>query len=149
MEPPATPDLTILRGGCHCGNLAVALHSPSPPEELPVRACQCSFCTRHGVHATSHPEGRVEIQIREPAELSRYRFGLGTAEFLICRRCGVYVAALMTDADGYYATLNVLALAERERFTQPVTAVSYDAEDAATRVARRKARWTPARVTLG
>lgn len=149
MERTDAPDLTTLRGSCHCGNLVVALYSPLPPEALPVRACQCSFCIRHGVRATSPPEGRVEIAVREPGELSRYRFGLGTAEFLICRRCGVYVTAVMTDADGCYATINVLALAEHERFTQPVVPVRYDAEDAGMRVARRKARWTPAVVTLG
>lgn len=143
-----TPQPTTLRGGCHCGNLIVTLQSPLPPEALPVRACQCTFCTRHGVRATSHPEGRVEIEVHEPAELSRYRFGLGTAEFLICRRCGVYVAAVMTDADGCYATINIPVLAERERFTQPMVPVQYDAEDTAMRVARRKARWTPAVVTL-
>jgi hypothetical protein len=144
-----TLGLITLRGGCHCGNLVVALHSPQPPEALPVRACQCSFCTRHGARTTSHAEGRAEIVVREPAELSRYRFGLGTAEFLICRRCGVYVAAVMTDAGGCYATINVLALAEHERFTQPIAPVRYDEEDAATRMARRRARWTPAVVTHG
>ena len=41
------------------------------------------------------PRGRVSIRVREPEQLSRYRFALAMADFLVCRRCGVYLAAVI------------------------------------------------------
>jgi hypothetical protein len=142
---PARP--VRLAGGCHCGNLEVAFETARPPAELMVRACGCSFCRRHGGRTVSDPAGRVEVLVRDPAELSRYRFGFGTAEFLVCRTCGVYVAAVMADADAAYAIVNVNALASPELFAAAAVPVSYDQESEAERRARRRARWTPARLT--
>ena len=47
----------IHRGGCHCGNIRVAYLTAKPVSEWPIRACQCSFCRKHGVRATGDPEG--------------------------------------------------------------------------------------------
>ncbi len=135
----------IHAGGCHCGNLEVRFESEIPAEKLQVRACQCSFCRRHNQRSVTDPAGRVTIAVRDPERLSRYRFGLGTADFFICGRCGVYVGAVL-EADGRaWATVNVNALDDRDRFA-PGEPVSFEGEDVAGRVARRKARWTPARV---
>ncbi len=138
-----------LTGGCHCGNLEVAFETLRPPAELTVRACGCSFCRRHGVRTVSDPGGRVEVLVRDPTELSRYRFGLETAEFLVCRRCGVYVGALMADAGGAYATLNINVLVTPDVFVEAAVPVSYERESETERRARRRTRWTPARVTEG
>ena len=66
--------------------------------------------------------------------LNRYQFGMRTIEFLICRNCGVYVAAFMADASDTegYGTLMVSALDERKRFPPPQPA-HYDNEDRETR----------------
>jgi hypothetical protein len=83
---------------------------------------------------------RIEAQ---GAALVRYRFGLKTADFLICGRCGVYVASVC-EVDGRpYAVINVNALAERAAFVSPPVAMTYEGEDTAARMARRKQRWTP------
>jgi hypothetical protein len=137
-----------LVGGCHCGYLELVFETAEPPGGLAVRACGCSFCRAHGGRTVSDPEGRVEVLVRDPAGLSRYRFGLGTAEFLVCRRCGVYVGALMAEAGAAWAIVNVNALATPERFAATTVPVSYDRESEAERRARRRARWTPARVTV-
>ena len=129
-----------LRGGCHCGAVRVAFETRTAPEALPVRACQCSFCRAHGARTASDPQGRV----RFIGPLRRYRFGLRTADFLLCPQCGVYLGALYADGDGAWATLNVNCLAERALFPVAPEPVSYEVEDAAARGARRKARWTPA-----
>jgi hypothetical protein len=50
--------------------------------------------------------------VHDPALLSRYTFGLGTAEFLVCRNCGVYVGAVTVDAGSAYAIVNVNAFAD-------------------------------------
>jgi hypothetical protein len=139
---------TTLAGSCHCKNITVTLRAPVPVEQLQLRACQCTFCTRHGARTTSHPDGNIEIAAADPAEVGHYRFGLGTADFLLCRRCGVFVAAVLTEGDAHWAVVNVNTLDERERFLQAPARMNYDGEDADTRVARRKVRWSPATLRL-
>jgi hypothetical protein len=142
---PAEPaGRLLLAGGCHCGSLEVTFETASAPAALTVRACACSFCRRHGVRTVSDPDGRLEFRVRDPAQLNRYRFGLATADFLICRRCGVYLGALMTDGGAAYAIVNINALATPDVFAQAAVPVSYDRETAAGRRARRRAGWTPA-----
>ncbi len=133
----------VLTGRCHCGNLEVALESSLRPEELPLRADTCSFCRRHGARTTSGPDGRLRITIHHPGELLRYRFGLRTADFLICRRCGIYVAAVISEGGSTWATLNANALDAVDTLAQVATPVTYDGESVAERSARRRERWTP------
>lgn len=133
-------------GHCHCGNLQVGFETARPPASLPLRACDCTFCRRHGATAVTDPGGHLEIRISDPRELSRYGFALRTADFLVCRTCGVFVAATCTVDGATYATLNANVLEARASFTQPPAPVSYGAEDAAARLARRARLWTPATV---
>jgi hypothetical protein len=147
----AAASLAPLRftGGCHCGNLALMFETERRPGELTVRACGCSFCRRHGARTVSDPDGRIEFAVHDPSRLSRYSFGLGTAQFLVCRTCGVYVGAVMAHGGPAYATLNINALRTPEVFAEAAVPVSYDRESAAERRARRRARWTPATVIEG
>jgi hypothetical protein len=134
---------STLTGRCHCGNLTLTLETQHDPEELPVWTCNCSFCRLHGARTTSDPEGRVSIRIREPAEVSRYRFGLATADFLVCRRCGVYLAAVIPADHRAYASVNVTALDAADRFTRSPVTVAYPDESASERRTRRRSNWTP------
>ena len=133
-----------IEGGCHCGNLRFALATAFTPASLPLRACQCSFCRAHGAVSTSDPAGRVQLAIRDPARVIRYRFGLQLADFLVCGGCGVYVGAQMAEGPDCWMVLNANTLdavdAVRDRAAEPM---DYDGEDASGRIARRKARWTP------
>jgi hypothetical protein len=133
----------IYAGGCHCGNVRFALDTALRLDQLPLRACQCSFCRRHGAVSTSDPQGRVRFEIRDPARVIRYRFGLRTADFLICNACGIYVAAEIRDGARAWAIVNANTLDDAARLRQAVTPMDYGAEDEAQRQARRKARWTP------
>jgi hypothetical protein len=133
----------IYRGSCHCGNLTLELESELQPDALPLRACQCTFCRRHGALSTSDPQGSLRLRAAEVDQVQRYRFGLGITDFLICRRCGVYLAAVM-ELDGHpYAVLNAAVLERRAELTGSVQPMEYGGEDQATRLARRKTRWTP------
>ena len=128
-----------LDGACHCGLLSVRLETEQSPSELPVRICGCSFCIKHRPRYTSDPSGHVTIRIT--SETSRYRFGLRLADFIICRTCGVFVAAY---GDGR-AVINLDVLARAADFTStPTMFTAYDTEDGATRAARRAKNWTPA-----
>jgi predicted ester cyclase len=131
-------------GRCHCGNIAVAFEPARAAAELQLRACACTFCRRHGQTSVTDPAGAVEIALRDPAEVSRYRFALRTADFLVCRACGVFVAAVCTIDGETYATVNVNVLDDRVAFTQPPVSVSFEGEGAAERTARRRRVWTPA-----
>lgn len=133
-------------GRCHCGNLEVTFETFQPAAGIPLRECACSFCRRHGSTAVTDPAGRLEVRARAAAEVSPYRFGLRTADFLVCRTCGVFVAAVC-DVDGAtYATLNCNVLEARALFTQAPARVNYDGETADERIARRRRVWMPAAV---
>ena len=130
-------------GQCHCGNLELTFETNLTLEQLPVRACACSFCRKHGALSTSDPNGKVKITVHDPNLLIRYRFGLKTADFLICKRCGIYLAAVMTVGDRVYATVNINTFDFLESFKQKPLTVSYDGESEAERRARREKNWTP------
>jgi hypothetical protein len=135
-----------LAGSCHCGALSLRLETAKPIGELPVRICSCSFCLKHRPRYTSDPAGRATIRMTEAAA-SRYRFGLRLADFIVCRQCGVFVAAF---ADGR-AVINIEVLDRAHDFTSiptRFTADVYDAEDVLTRTARRARNWMPATIEL-
>jgi hypothetical protein len=135
--------MTELAGHCHCGAIRVDLETPRQAADLPLRACQCSFCRRHGAETTSDPAGRLHIEAA-PGAANRYRFAGRSSDFLVCAECGVYVAATLETDDGLIAVLNVRGVdlpGFEGREAQPMT---YDDETAGERLARRKARWTPA-----
>ena len=136
-------------GRCHCGNIEVGFETAQPADSLQLRECGCTFCRRHGSTAITDPAGRLEVRLRDLREVSRYRFALRTADFLVCRTCGVFVAAVCTIDGVTYATLNANVLERREAFTRTPLPVDYDAETAAERTARRRRAWTPAAVREG
>jgi hypothetical protein len=130
----------VIEGQCHCGNLSFRLDIPIPPGDLQPRACDCSFCRAHGATCISHPNGKATVKVHNKAELSHYRFGLRTADFLVCRQCGVYIGAVIEQDGTSYATLNFRCTAYH---AVPAVKASYDGESQVERVARRVARWTP------
>lgn len=133
----------MLDGSCHCGALAIHLDTARAPADLPVRICGCTFCRKHRPRYTSDPGGHVTIAAPDESA-SRYRFGLRLADFLICRTCGVFVAAYMPGAPGR-AVINLDALVRADEFVSaPTQFTAYDREDAAAREARRAKSWTPA-----
>jgi hypothetical protein len=130
-------------GRCHCGNLALVFDASASLEALGLRADQCSFCRAHGARNTSDPKGSMSLCVRHADALVRYRFGLRTADFLICGRCGVYIGALMEDGGGSWFTVNVNALRPRPGDDFPIVPADYEGEDVAARIVRRRERWTP------
>ena len=132
-----------MTGRCHCGNIAIRFDASVDPRALPLRACDCTFCRRHGARTTADPAGRVRIEIRDPGEISRYRWGLATADFLVCRRCGVYAAAVLNEGAQSWATVNTLIFDDQSSFQREAVPVSYEGESVSDRIERRKRSWTP------
>jgi len=139
----------MLHGSCHCGALTVALDTARPPADLPVRVCGCGFCLRHRPTYTTDPAGHVTLRATGEGDLVRYRFGLRLADFLICRTCGVFIAALEPGEPGR-AVVNLAVLERAAELTgEPTRFTAYDSEDAAARTARRARSWTPATLVVG
>lgn len=136
-------------GGCHCGAVTVEFESAAAPAQLDVRACQCSFCRKHNTLAIADAAGQLTVRARDAASLNRYRFGLETAEYLLCAHCGVYVAAVTVDEGEPRAICIVNALDDRVAFTREPLLPNYDAETREERVSRRELSWTPVDVVVG
>jgi hypothetical protein len=92
----------------------------------------------------SDPGGRVEIRASDWSRVERYRFGSGTADFLLCRTCGVYLGAVCETAVGTRAVTNVNSLMDRAAFPPASSFPNHDEELVEARLARRAANWTPA-----
>lgn len=135
----------VFEGACHCGDVTMHYTTSFSEHDLPLRACQCRFCRTHGARTTSDPRGRLVIVARDDA-LHRYQFGLRTATFLSCARCACYVGATIGEGADMRGTLNanLLHYPEIERRTAEET--HYTGETPETRVARRRATWTPCAV---
>jgi hypothetical protein len=139
-------EVTVLEGGCHCGNVEVRLFVTKPVAKMAARECGCTFCRGRRARWTSDPEGKVEISVASGDDLSRYRFGTKTADFLICRRCG-YVVAAVNHEDETRAVVNIDVL-ERAAELPEAVPTDFDAESREQRLARRRRTWTPARVDV-
>ena len=135
--------MTTHKGGCHCGNLRLTLRLSQPPEATPLRACGCSFCRANQTRTASDPNGAAEIWADDWSEVSRYRFGTGTADFLVCRRCGIYLGAVTETAAGTRMVTNTNCLEDRALFTGASAPTDHDKETVESRIARRAANWTP------
>ena len=131
-------------GGCHCGNIQVRLWLAKLPQDTPLRACGCSFCRAHSTRTVADPEGLFELSADDWSLVERYRFGSRTADYMVCRRCGVYVAAVCETASGVRAVVNINCLAARASFTQTPATTNYEGETAEARLSRRAVKWMPA-----
>jgi hypothetical protein len=131
-------------GGCHCGNIEVHLRLSKPPEESRLRACACSFCRSHATRTVADVDGLAELSAKDWSLVEPYRFGSATADYLVCRRCGVYVAAICETSAGTRAVVNVNCLPDRAAFTAVPVVSEYDGEATDARLSRRAVNWMPA-----
>ena len=130
-------------GSCHCGAIGFTLSTDLRPQRWSIRACQCSFCRAHDALSTSDPNGKLAFTARQPNMLQKYRFGLGTADFLLCRNCGIYIGAAIESDNGRFGIVNTHALDEQPEKLANAVPISYDEENTEGRVSRRGERWTP------
>ena len=135
--------LRTFEGSCHCGALGFSFGTAREVSAWSVRACRCGFCRAHGALTTSDPSGRLAFHSAPGELLQRYRFGLMTADFLLCRRCGVYVGAQIAATQGAFGIINTLVLRPAPVGLPAAVDADYGAETAGERIARRTQRWTP------
>ena len=133
----------VLNGKCHCGNIAFELEWEGIPTEIPVRACGCSFCVKHGGVWTSNPNSRLVVAIRDTSLVSKYAFGSRTALFHVCSRCGGVPLVTSEIANHLYAVVNVNVLENVDQSKLRRSSTNFEGEDAESRLVRRARNWIP------
>ena len=88
-------------------NIYVRLRLSTRPEDNTSRACICSFCRSRGPRMVSDPQGYWRFGY-DWSPMEYYRFGTRTCDFLICRGCSVFVAAVSETTMGARAVVNEL-----------------------------------------
>jgi len=133
---------SAFRGGCHCGQLRVNFSTALDPASITPRACDCSFCQKHGAAYVSDPAGQLSVTMRSADALRRYRQGSNTAEFLLCDRCGVLVAVIFEHNARMYGAVNARSLEGSTGFGSAIAASpQWLAPD--EKVARWSQLWIP------
>jgi hypothetical protein len=93
---------------------------------------------------TADPDGKMEIRADLGAML-RYKFESRATDYILCNRCGSYVAQVMEDPNTNVAVglVNVNCLDDQEAFQQPATRNEPMVETVAMRREKRSKTWTP------
>ena len=140
----------LLNGKCHCGNITFELEWEGDPAEIPARACECSFCVKHGGVWTSNPKSRLLVAIRDASLVSKYAFGSRTATFHVCSRCGAVPLVTSEIGNHLYAVVNVNVLENVNQSCLHRATAAFEGEDVESRLARRSRNWiADVRITEG
>jgi hypothetical protein len=131
----------LLNGKCHCGNITFELEWEGDAAEIPARACECSFCVKHGGVWTSNPKSRLLVAIRDASLVSKYAFGSRTATFHVCSRCGAVPLVTSDIANHLYAVVNVNVLENVDQSCVHRASTDFEGEDVDSRLARRRRNW--------
>jgi len=133
----------LIRGACHCGNLTFELQWRPEPDFIPARACDCSFCVKHGGLWTSCAQGSLAVKVRDPGAHAVYTFGTRTADFHLCRGCGVVPVVTSRIGERLYAVVSVHAFEGVDPARIVSAPAHFGEETEAARLARRAAGWIP------
>jgi len=110
----------------------------------PIACLFLLLCRAHNTRTVADPTGLFEAWADDWSLVEAYRFGSRTADYLVCRRCGVYVAAVCETAAGLRAVVNVNSLDDRAFFILVPSSPDYEGEATDARLARRAVNWMPA-----
>ncbi len=131
----------LIKGSCHCRNIAFTLTWEPDPTQIPARACDCSFCTKHGGVWASNPDGTLRVAVKDPSRVSKYSFGTRTAEFHLCSICGVVPVVTSRIDDRIYAVVSVNAFEGVDPALLRRAPASFEEEAEGSRLARRQRNW--------
>ena len=99
------------------------------------------LCVKHGGVWTSCPSGSLTVRLRDPSLASVYSFGTKTADFHVCKRCGVVPLATSRIERRLFAVVNVNAFDDVEPSLLRRSSSTLNDEDESTRLARRMRNW--------
>jgi hypothetical protein len=89
------PDSKVYTGGCHCGQVRFECTS----DMAMVTACNCSICTKKGLHFIFLPPKSFQLRAGEE-NLREYLFNKHAIRHQLCIDCGVDVFARGSKPDG-------------------------------------------------
>mgnify|MGYP001025084094 FL=1 len=89
------PDVKTYTGGCHCGQVRFECTT----DLAMVSACNCSICTKKGLHFTFLPPQSFQLRAGED-NLKEYLFNKRAIRHQLCVDCGVDVFARGKKPDG-------------------------------------------------
>lgn len=135
-------DRHSLQGSCHCARLALRYETTQAPADTHPRACDCSFCRKHGAAYLSDPAGALSITEREPGSRREYRQGSENARFQVCGHCGVLVAVVFEHEERLYGAVNANCLDGDPGYAERVD-VSPQRLSAEEKIARWLQAWIP------
>ena len=130
-----------LEGSCHCGNIRFTLTGVPGDRIFAARECGCTFCTKHGGLWTSHPAAALAVVIARPGDVHRYAFGTKSADFHVCRTCGVVPLVTSSIEGRVYAVVSVRALAGIDVAHLERRPADFESEALSERLARRVRGW--------
>ena len=89
------PDTRTFTGGCHCGQVRFECTT----DLAMVTACNCSICTKKGLHFTFLPPAHFQLRAGHDV-LKEYLFNQRAIRHQLCADCGVDVFARGKRPDG-------------------------------------------------
>ena len=134
--------MTMMHGSCHCGELRLSFTTAKSASDFQPRACDCSFCVKHGAAYISDPNGSLSIVQRHAGSIREYRQGSDTARFLSCKDCGVFLAVVFDHASGTYGAVNTRCLDDATGFGETLSA-SPQQLSRDEKISRWLALWVP------
>jgi hypothetical protein len=135
-----TNNLHKLNGACHCGNISLDISLSMPPSSFQVRICDCDFCRKHGAGFISDVHGSLVISIRDAGQSGQYQQGSSTADFLFCKKCGVFAAVTLQSDGRLYSAVNFKTISGNVNFGAEVP-VSPKLLSVSEKAARWKNNW--------
>jgi hypothetical protein len=109
---PDSDKLHKLNGQCHCGNINLDMRLSLPSSSIQVRVCDCDFCRKHGAGFISDVHGSLLIRTKDASQLGKYQQGNSVADFLFCKKCGVFVAVTYQSDGHLYSAVNFKTISE-------------------------------------
>lgn len=137
-----------IQGSCHCGNIHFTLDWPASQSPIPVRACGCDHCKKHRGVWTSHPQGRFRLSIADQNQTGQYQFGTKTADFHVCKTCGIVPIVTCVIDGKRYAVVNVNTFDDADRSELAEAPSNFEGESTEDRLARRRRNWTPEQASI-
>ena len=89
------PDARTFTGGCHCGQVRFECTT----DLSMVTACNCSICTKKGLHFTFVPPKSFQLRAGNDV-LREYLFNKHVIKHQLCPDCGANVFARGQKPDG-------------------------------------------------
>jgi len=132
-----------IKGSCHCGNIKFKLHTNVEENDLPLRSCVCTFCLKQNGVYTSLADSELVFSVQDSNKVNRYQFGHKTADFFVCRTCGIVPIILSKIDERLYGIVNICASENSDINKTNHQRKDFDGESEGNRLERRKKFWIP------